>query len=333
MGWIAIGAVTAATLAFAFYRLAPDRRKDFNAPREQKLSLAEDESSDRGNIFKQDFVGQETNGKTEKAQKDHTPESNISSTPSLNITVVSEDAVNGKTDSTTTLKAATPASAGKPTQTNGQISSPYSTSMAPPPPRLAPPTFGSMPPPPRPTNRASAPLRPPPSAASTLRAPPRSSNTSLSPSSTLGPPLTATSTKPSRKVILSPGHSPLDWAALARSPNASNILRGPDLPPRLIRVPPSLLHSMNGRKGKPSWTSYMGRVYNVTAYLPFHPGGEGELRRAAGRDAEKLFREVHPWVNWEGMLSECCVGVLVPEGEGEGQSGRGREESEMESMD
>lgn len=74
---------------------------------------------------------------------------------------------------------------------------------------------------------------------------------------------------------------------------------------------------MNGRKGRPAWTSYQGRVYNVTAYLPFHPGGQGELLRAAGRDGAKLFAEVHPWVNWEGILGECWVGVLGQEGEEE----------------
>jgi hypothetical protein len=37
--------------------------------------------------------------------------------------------------------------------------------------------------------------------------------------------------------------------------------------------------------------------------------------KAAGRDGGKLFMEVHPWVNWEGMLGACLVGVLVSEGE------------------
>ena len=73
---------------------------------------------------------------------------------------------------------------------------------------------------------------------------------------------------------------------------------------------------MNGRKGRPAWSSYQGRVYNIGAYLPYHPGGEGELKRAAGRDGERLFMEVHPWVNWENMLQGCVVGILVPEGAG-----------------
>jgi len=84
-----------------------------------------------------------------------------------------------------------------------------------------------------------------------------------------------------------------------------------------MRVTPSLLKQMNGRKGKPAWSIYQGRVYNITPYLPYHPGGEGELRRAAGKDGSKLFAEVHPWVNWEGMLAACVVGIMVGEGEGD----------------
>lgn len=61
-------------------------------------------------------------------------------------------------------------------------------------------------------------------------------------------------------------------------------------------------------------------MYNIALYLPFHPGGEGELLRCAGKSGsvvDKMFMEVHPWVNWENMLGSCVVGVLVPEGEGD----------------
>jgi len=37
------------------------------------------------------------------------------------------------------------------------------------------------------------------------------------------------------------------------------------------------------------WSAFNGKVYNVTAYLPFHPGGEKELMRVAGRDGTQLF--------------------------------------------
>jgi hypothetical protein len=38
-----------------------------------------------------------------------------------------------------------------------------------------------------------------------------------------------------------------------------------------------------------AWTAINGKVYNMTAYLPFHPGGERELMRVAGRDGTYLF--------------------------------------------
>jgi cytochrome b involved in lipid metabolism len=87
-----------------------------------------------------------------------------------------------------------------------------------------------------------------------------------------------------------------------------------------------LLKQYTGRKGKDAWTVLGGKVYNITPYLPYHPGGEPELLKAAGRDGTRLFGEVHPWVNWEGMLEGCLVGIAVEEGEREGKG-------QMEEMD
>lgn len=76
---------------------------------------------------------------------------------------------------------------------------------------------------------------------------------------------------------------------------------------------------------------YQGRVYNISAYLDFHPGGDGELLKGAGRRSDELFAEVHPWVNWEGMLGGCLIGMLVQEGEGDGdKEGEGNELDEMD---
>lgn len=76
-----------------------------------------------------------------------------------------------------------------------------------------------------------------------------------------------------------------------------------------------------------AWSAFNGKVYNITAYLPFHPGGEDELMRVAGRDGTKLFSAsialesgwesvlttvlTHSWVNMEYMMQECLIGVLV----------------------
>jgi len=63
------------------------------------------------------------------------------------------------------------------------------------------------------------------------------------------------------------------------------------------------------------WMALDGRVYNITSYIPFHPGGEKELIRGSGKDGTKLFNATHPWVNVDGMLSECLVGIMVSEEE------------------
>jgi cytochrome b involved in lipid metabolism len=158
-----------------------------------------------------------------------------------------------------------------------------------------------MPPPSRPARSTlgvpAIPSRQPPlSSAAQARAPPPRIDTPKSSSS---------------KVKLAPGFSPLDWASLAASKNLANV-------PSFTRVTPSMLAEKNGRKGNDAWSVYNGKVYNITPYAPFHPGGKGELLRAAGKDGTKLFLEVHPWVNWEGMLNSCLVGVMVSESEGEG---------------
>ena len=189
--------------------------------------------------------------------------------------------------------------------------------LAPPPGRL---------PRPRPGSGASL-LSPPPSTASTLRVPPgmrpgttNSNSNSLSPNSvTLKP-----AKKASQRAVLEPGFSPLDWAALTSNPNHK--LRGANLPGTLIKVTPSMLKAQNGRKGTDAWTSYQGKVYNISPYLPFHPGGKGELLRGAGKDSGKLFLEIHPWVNWDAILGECLVGILVSENEAV-------EENRLDAMD
>ncbi|KAB5578227.1 hypothetical protein GE09DRAFT_544520 [Coniochaeta sp. 2T2.1] len=212
-----------------------------------------------------------------------------------------------------------------------------SSNMAPPPrpPTLAPgPARSSdlMQPPHRP---AASSLMPPPSRPPTLAPLPGVSRPNPAPSrtrqpgtSTLAPPPSHSSkpTKPSRQVILTPGHSPLDWARLSTSPDVDlrNLPGGSSAP--YLRVTPSMLKKMTGRKGKDAWSVLGGKVYNITPYVPFHPGGEAELLKAAARDGTKLFGEVHPWVNYEGMLAGCLVGILVGEEERE-------EGGAMEEMD
>jgi cytochrome b involved in lipid metabolism len=79
----------------------------------------------------------------------------------------------------------------------------------------------------------------------------------------------------------------------------------------LTRIPPSVLRLHNKRDD--AWAAFNGKVYNITPYLDFHPGGEKELMRVAGRDGTKLFSLTHAWVNVDFMLDACLVGFLVAE--------------------
>lgn len=59
------------------------------------------------------------------------------------------------------------------------------------------------------------------------------------------------------------------------------------------------------------WILLGDHVYDVTKYIPFHPGGNDELLRAAGCDGTALFSEMHAWVNYEALLKSCCVGKFT----------------------
>ncbi|EIM91528.1 cytochrome b5 [Stereum hirsutum FP-91666 SS1] len=138
----------------------------------------------------------------------------------------------------------------------------------------------------------------------------------MPPPTTLKPP--TLSPKKREKVALAPGHSSLDWASLKSS--------GADLrvslfscfwslflggTTQLMRIPPSVLKLHN--KKDDAWSAINGKVYNLTPYLPYHPGGERELMRVAGRDGTKLFALTHAWVNVDFMMDACLVGFLVSE--------------------
>ncbi|KAH8112751.1 cytochrome b5 [Phellopilus nigrolimitatus] len=165
-----------------------------------------------------------------------------------------------------------------------------------------------MPPPPPPASSLRVPGVPPPRASTSGSSglmPPTTASSSLSlPLSTNKVPVK----KSREKVALAPGFGPLDWAEL-KSSGAD--LRAVDT---LLRVTPSMLKQHNKRDD--AWSVFSGKVYNITPYLPYHPGGEKELMRVAGRDGTKLFASTHAWVNVEFMLDACMVGFLVSESYG-----------------
>ncbi len=59
------------------------------------------------------------------------------------------------------------------------------------------------------------------------------------------------------------------------------------------------------------WVSYDDKVYDVTSYLYYHPGGAKILLESAGKDCTDLFNKHHKWVNIETLLQKFCVGFLT----------------------
>ena len=56
-----------------------------------------------------------------------------------------------------------------------------------------------------------------------------------------------------------------------------------------------------------AWAVFNGKVYNITPYLHYHPGGADIMWKAAGRDCTALFNRHHPWVNLEGLAGVSTI--------------------------
>jgi len=58
------------------------------------------------------------------------------------------------------------------------------------------------------------------------------------------------------------------------------------------------------------WTALHGKVYNITPYLHYHPGGVDILKHCLGKDGTKLFEKYHTWVNINGLIGPLLIGYL-----------------------
>lgn len=106
------------------------------------------------------------------------------------------------------------------------------------------------------------------------------------------------------KVVLKPGYSLLGW---------ENTKRNPDFragyPPYPVRVSKEELKKHNTLEDY--WICINRKVYNLTPYLDYHPGGVDILKACAGKDGTLLFNKYHSWVNADLILDLCFIGILV----------------------
>ncbi|EKU20235.1 hypothetical protein NGA_0331900 [Nannochloropsis gaditana CCMP526] len=134
---------------------------------------------------------------------------------------------------------------------------------------------------------------------------------------------------PSNKTALRKGFGLMDWVKLTTSTrDLSGVLRMGGL--RGYRMEEVARH----RTSNDAWAVFAGKVYNLTPYLPYHPGGANIIVKAAGTDCTALFNKHHPWVNLEGLAGKLVVGYLIEEeGATPKDTGLAQEESPQAGLD
>lgn len=107
-----------------------------------------------------------------------------------------------------------------------------------------------------------------------------------------------------KKVNLGRGYSLMDWIRLTRTQ--------PDLAGN-NGVLKKITHEELAKHNRQDdcWLALFDKVYNITPYMKYHPGGIDELMKGAGKNATNIFNDVHPWVNFQNMLEKCLIGVLI----------------------
>ncbi|CEP60863.1 Irc21p LALA0_S02e01354g [Lachancea lanzarotensis] len=141
------------------------------------------------------------------------------------------------------------------------------------------------------------------------------------------------------KVALKPGHSAMDWSVLSNNKGKTGILitgikkllSDPEVakinsPQALMALqhgvpsfkiyPPlkiTMAHLKQHNTADDCWCVLGNKVYCITAYLDFHPGGSDILlKSAAGKDGTAAFERYHRWVNYERFLETSYIGRFIP---------------------
>ena len=66
-------------------------------------------------------------------------------------------------------------------------------------------------------------------------------------------------------------------------------------------------------KSYDGWIILRGKVYNITPYLAYHPGGSAIIESCLGKDATSLFDKYHSWVNIDNLVGALLIGYLIVE--------------------
>eukprot|EP01130_Rhizamoeba_saxonica_P017108 TRINITY_DN8141_c0_g1_i1.p1 TRINITY_DN8141_c0_g1~~TRINITY_DN8141_c0_g1_i1.p1 ORF type:complete len:141 (-),score=28.58 TRINITY_DN8141_c0_g1_i1:28-450(-) len=111
--------------------------------------------------------------------------------------------------------------------------------------------------------------------------------------------------RPRKKVPVGPGFSQAHWLGRVR--------RGENLgcadAPRPVTVSELSLHN----KIDDCWIALQGQVFDITQFLPYHPGGKDIIVEVAGKDVTEYYNYYHHFINARFYLARSRIGSLVPD--------------------
>lgn len=125
--------------------------------------------------------------------------------------------------------------------------------------------------------------------------PPRHSNTDGAAAGATATTATAAVAGPSRRKIptRAPGFGLSDWHRLVHSSKDLALRHGAPL--RKIRWTEIKQHTSI----QDGWVVLKNKVYYISPYLAYHPGGKDVLKKVLGKDVTSLYEKYHRWVNEE----------------------------------
>lgn len=107
------------------------------------------------------------------------------------------------------------------------------------------------------------------------------------------------------KVPLEKGYSQVAWLRLSAASKDLTGLKG-----KAVKGKISMQEVQRHNTEADGWVVLRGKVYNISPYLKYHPGGVQILADTAGTDCTELFNKYHAWVNGEALLAKCFIGLL-----------------------
>jgi cytochrome b involved in lipid metabolism len=126
---------------------------------------------------------------------------------------------------------------------------------------------------------------------------------------TMPPPSKGSSSSPASsgsarsKVALRKGFGLSDWTRLVQKSNDLAQRKGQPL--RRIKWKEIAQHDSI----YDGWMVIRGKVYFISPYIAYHPGGESILKKILGKDATKEYDKHHRWVNEDGYV---CWKSAIP---------------------